>query len=65
MFKKYKYYVVESSFVVRVGKGTVVRYTNEGKWELYPDRWDVITNGTPLDRDEDPVKVARELFKDL
>ncbi len=65
MFKRYKYFVVENSFVVRIREGTVERYTTEGKWESYPDRWDVITNGTPLEKGEDPVKVARELFEDL
>ncbi len=64
MDEDYQYYVVESSFVARVGKGTTERYTREGKWVPYDDLWDVITNGVLLDEDEDPLQVARELFAD-
>lgn len=60
----YQYYVVESSFVVRLGKGTTERYTREGTWVPYEDLWDVITNGVQLEEDEDPVEVARQLFAD-
>ena len=64
MSKNYKYYVVENSFVVRVNKGTIERYTPNGNWESYSDRWDVFTNGKLLESHEDPIQVARELFED-
>ncbi len=64
MSDTYRYYIVESSFVARLGKGTTERYTRDGAWVPYNDRWDVITNGVELEEDEDPVEVARELFAD-
>ena len=60
----YTYYVVENSFVARLGRGTTERYTRDGHWVPYHDRWDVITNGVELMDDEDPVKIAKELFND-
>lgn len=64
MDDEHKYYVVESSFVARLGKGTTERYTRDRVWAPYDNRWDVITNGTLLEEDEDPVQVAEELFAD-
>ena len=54
--------VVENSFVARLSKDATERYTRDGIWIPYPDRWDVITNGRLLCKGEDPVTVAEELF---
>ena len=64
MGDSYRYYMVEISFLARLGKGTTERYTRDGTWFPYEDRWDVITNGVQPDENEDPVKVARQLLDD-
>ena len=59
---QYEYYVVESSFVVRVGPGTTERLTHDGTWVDYPDRWDVLTNGRLLESEEKALAKAKQLF---
>jgi hypothetical protein len=60
---KYEYYVVESSFVARVGPGTTERLTRDGAWVDYPDRWDVLTNGRSLENEEKALETAKQLFQ--
>ena len=60
---KYDYFVVESSFVARVGPGTTERLTRDGTWEDYPDRWDVVTNGRLLESEEQALAKAQQLFQ--
>ncbi len=58
----YEYYVVESSFVARVGQGTTERLKRDGTWEDYPDTWDVLTNGRQLENEEKALAKAQQLF---
>ncbi|MBU0481658.1 MAG: hypothetical protein KKG47_11215 [Proteobacteria bacterium] len=60
---KYEYYVVESSFVARVGLGTTERLMPDGSWEDYPDRWEVLTSGRLLESEEQASAKARQLFE--
>lgn len=60
---EYEYYVVESSFVARVGPGTTERLTGDGTWVDYPDRWDVLTNGRLLESEEKALAKAKDLFQ--
>lgn len=62
---KYEYYVVESSFVARVGPGTAERLMRDGSWVDYPDRWDVLTNGRLLEDEEKALAKAKQLSQDF
>jgi hypothetical protein len=59
MADEYKFYVVESTFVARVGPGTTERLLRDGSWEPYDDRWRVLTEGRELD-DEDKAHAKAE-----
>ena len=60
---QYEYYVVESSFVVRVGPGTTERLMRDGMWVDYPDRWDVLINGRLRESEEKARAKAKQLFQ--
>lgn len=60
---EYQYYVVESSFVVRVGAGTAERLARDGSWVDYPDRWDVLSNGWLLESEDKALAKAKHLFE--
>lgn len=60
--KDFHYYVVESSFVARAGRGTTERLTREGTWVPYDDRWRVLTEGRRLEDEAKARETARRLF---
>ncbi len=60
---EYEYYVVESSFVVRVGRGTTERLIRDGSWVDYPDRWEVLSGGRQLEDEEKALAKANQLFE--
>lgn len=60
---EYEYYVVESSFVARVGPGTTELLTRDGSWVDYPDRWEVLSAGRRLENEEKALAKARHLFE--
>ncbi len=60
---EYEYYVVESSFVVRVGPGTTERFMHDGSWVEYPDRWEVLSGGRRLEDEEKALAKAKQLFE--
>ena len=45
MKKRYGYYTVENSHLVRWGTNVSEYLKPDGTWHHYPDEWDVITNG--------------------
>jgi hypothetical protein len=59
---EYDYYIVESSFVVRIGPGTTERLMPDGSWEDYPDRWDVLSHGRLLENEAQALVKAKQLF---
>lgn len=61
---RYEYYVVESSFVVRMGGGRTERLTADGSWVDYPDTWDVITNGRKVKGGEAEALAAAKAILD-
>ncbi len=60
---EYEYYVVESSFVVRIGPGTTERLMRDGSWTDYPDRWEVLSGGRLLENEEEALATAKRLFE--
>ncbi len=61
---RYGYYVVESSFVVRMGGGRTERLTADGCWVDYPDTRDVIMNGRKVKGGEAEALVAAKAIFD-
>ncbi len=59
----YTYYVVESSFVARIGPGTTERLMRDGSWVDYPERWRVLTEGWRLENEEEALATARQIFE--
>ncbi len=59
----YQYYVYSSSFVVRVGEGTTERLTQDGTWEDYPFRWEVLTEGRELENEKKALEKAEQLYE--
>ena len=59
----YQYYVYSSSFVVRVGEGTTERLTQDGTWEDYPFRWEVLTEGRELENEKKALEKAEQIYK--
>jgi hypothetical protein len=62
---EYSYFVVESSFVARVGRGSTERLDADGTWVSYPDRWHVLTSGRLLANEQEALKKARQLVGEL
>ncbi len=60
---EYEYYVVESSFVVRVGPGTTEQLMRDGGWVEYPDRWEVLSDGRQLKDEDKALAKAKQLFE--
>lgn len=60
---EYEYYVVESSFVVRVGPGTTEQLMRDGSWVEYPERWEVLSGGRQLEDEERALAKAKQLFE--
>lgn len=60
---EYEYYVVESSFVVRVGPGTTEQLMRDGSWADYPDRWEVLSAGRRLENEEKALAKAKQIFE--
>ena len=60
---EYEYYVVESSFVVRVGPGTTERLLRDGSWVDYPERWEVLSGGRQLENEDKALAKAKQLFE--
>jgi hypothetical protein len=60
---EYEYYVVESSFVARVGPGTTEQLIRDGSWEDYPGRWEVLSQGRRLENEEKAFAIAKQLFE--
>ena len=66
MKKRYGYYIVENSHLVRWGTNVCEYLKPDGTWHHYPDEWDVITNGRRIgDDEEQAMKEAKELFAKL
>jgi len=59
----YEYYIVESSFVVRVGPGTTEQLMRDGSWVDYPDRWEVLSGGRRLESEEEALSTAKQIFE--
>ena len=60
---RYEYYVVESSFVARVGGGRTERLTVDGCWVDYPDTWDIIMNSRRVKGGEaEALSAAKAIF---
>jgi tetratricopeptide (TPR) repeat protein len=57
--------LVESTYVVRQSrsKHCAEQLTPEGEWIDYPDLWDVITNGRPIDSEEKALETAKKIFE--
>lgn len=62
MVRPFQYYVVESTFVARVGVGTTERLRRNGLWEPYDDRWRVLTEGRELRDEGEALTKARLLW---
>ena len=60
--EEFHYYVVESTFVARAGRGTTERLTRERLWVPYDDRWRVLTEGRQLDDEAAALRKAAQLF---
>ena len=60
---EYEYYVVESSFVVRVGPETTERLMRDGSWVKYHDRWEVLSGGRQLEDEDKALAKAKQLFE--
>ena len=60
---EYEYYVVESSFVVRVGPGTTEQMMRDGSWVQYPDRWEVLSGGRQLEDEDKALAKAKQFFE--
>ena len=61
---RYGYYVVESSFVVRMRGVRTERLTADGCWVDYPDIWDVIMNGRQVKGGEaEALAAAKAIFE--
>ena len=66
MKKRYGYYIVESTYLVRWGTKVCEYFKPDGTWHDYPDEWDVITNGRRIgDDEEQAMKEAKELFAEM
>lgn len=63
MSAKYTYYVVESSFVVRIGPGTTERLMRDGSWTDYPHRWEALSAGLQLENEEEALATAKLIFE--
>ena len=63
MAEDYQYYVVESSFVARVGEGSTEHLLRDGTWERYDDRWRVLTEGRELDNEDKALAKAQQLWE--
>ena len=63
---RYRYYLVEGTYLVR-WRGEGAEYVKpDGTWHEYRDLWDVATNGRYIgDDDEAAMKKAKELFERL
>jgi hypothetical protein len=64
--KKYGYYIVERTYLVRWSTKSCEYIKPDGTWHEYPDRWDVMTNGRYITDDEEQAMIeAKELFADM
>ena len=63
---KYKYYLVEGTYLVRWNDKGAQFVKPDGTWHPYRDLWDVATNGRYItDNEEEAMKEAKELFERL
>lgn len=62
-----RYYnsLVEGTYVVRQSrpKHRAENLTPEGEWIDYPDLWDVITNGRPIESEEMALETVKKIFE--
>ena len=66
MKKRYGYYLVEGTYLVRWGKKICEYLKPDGTWHEYSDEWDVMTNGRHItDDEEQAIKEGKELFAKL
>jgi hypothetical protein len=64
--KKYGYYIVERTYLVRWSTKSCEYIKPDGAWHEYPDRWDVVSNGRYSTDDEEQAMIeAKELFADM
>jgi len=63
---KYEYFLVEGTYLVRLGTRSAEYLKPDGSWRDYADRWDVITNGRLIGTDEAAaLREAEALFERL
>jgi hypothetical protein len=62
---RYYYSLVEGTYVVRQSRSKhgAENLTPEGEWIDYPDLWDVITNGRPIESEEVALETAKKIFE--
>jgi hypothetical protein len=66
MKKRYEYYIVEGTYLVRWGTKSCEYIKPDGTWHEYSDRWDVMTNGRHIGNDEKlAMEKAKALFAEM
>ena len=66
MKKRYSYYIVEGTYLVRWGTQVCEYLKPDGTWHEYRDLWDVTTNGRLIGDDEElAMTKAKALFAKL
>ena len=64
--KRYGYYVVEGTYLVRWNAKSCEYIKPDGTWHEYTDLWDVATNGRRIgDDEEQAMKEAKKLFAEM
>ena len=63
--RRYTYYLVEGTYVVRTHVKGAEYIRPDGKWENYPNyMWDVAMNGRLIgNKEEDALKIAKNIFE--
>ena len=61
----YVYSLVEGTYVMRqlAAKVGAEYLTPDGAWLAYPDLWDVVNNGRPIESEAKALETATEIFE--
>jgi len=63
---RYRYYLVEGTYLVRWHRNGAEYIKPDGTWHDYSDLWDITTNGRYIGHDdEQAMERARQLFETL
>ena len=63
---RYRYYLVEGTYLVRWHGNSAEYIKPDGTWHDYADHWDIMTNGRYIGHDDElAMKKAKELFASL